>query len=225
MLARNLCLYVLLGLSLVVIMVPVNCVAVELYVSPSNTIIHVGEPIEYDLLVVNKGESAVSGVFAPINAGFAGLTVEISGPTKRAGYAFSQDETADDMFYSPTLLEPGASKKGTIRVLYDMRRNEFVFHEPGDYELKFDLRWDWSVESRPHANATVTVKVLEWDEKSFSSIEALSLWADRNVAYAYQCSGGVFQGESLKRLTRLKTEYGDTIYGQLAVILLERAQR
>lgn len=216
---------VLLGFSLLVTIVPINCVAVELYVSPSNTTIHVGEPIEYELIVANNGETAVSGVFAPINAGFAGLSVEISGPAKPSGYVFSQDETFDDMFYSPTLLEPGDSKNGTIRILYDMQKNEYIFYEPGVYELKFDLRWDWSVESRPHAKATVTVTVLGWDEKSTSSLEALSLWSDRNVAYAYQCGGGVLQGETIGRLTRLKTEYGDTIYGQMASIMLEREQR
>ncbi len=217
---------VVLSLALAAIFLPINCDAVELRVSPSNTTIHVGEPVDFELLVVNPGEKAVSGVFVPISAGFAGLTLEISGPAKFATYIFAYDETADDMFYQPTILEPGAARKGTFHVLYDMRKNCYVFDEPGEYELKFDLRWDWSVESSSHAVAAVTVKVLAWDEeKASSALEALRLWTDRNIAYAYQCGGRVLEGESLDKLARLKTEYGNTIYGQLATTLLDRAQR
>lgn len=214
---------VVLSLAFASIMLPISCDAVELHISPSNATIHVGEPVNFDLQVVNPGEEAVSGVFVPISAGFAGLTLEISGPPKFAKYTFVRDETADDMFYPPTILEPGSARKGTFLVLYDMRKNCYVFNEPGEYELEFDLRWDWSVESSLHAVASVTVKVLAWDkEKASSSLEALSLWTDRNIAYAYQCGERVPEGESLNRLKRLKTEYGNTSYGQLAATLLGR---
>ena len=197
---------------------------IRLIVNPTNLVLHLGQPAAFALGASNISDMPVKGIFVPIQNGFAGLSVEISDPSGDK-YLFAHDEVVDDIYYNEVILKPGETLKSSIIILYDMAKDRHVFNRPGKYTLSFVLQWKWQELHRTAVRTTVQLEVLDRDEElSHLPSAARRLWMDKDIAYAFQTDSEL-SDSSLERLRKLAEEYPETVYGKLALDLLEREKK
>lgn len=200
---------------------------VELVAMPTNVIIHVVDPVVFEVAARNCGNSPISGVFI-LNGRYDGFSIEVRkvGDTKseRFANAVVWEGTKDDMMFQPVTLKPREELSVNYVLLYNVRTRGFVFDVPGEYEVHFRLRWNQ--QGGDIASAIAHVTVVEWDkakEEDVKQLEALALWKDRDIAGAVQDKAELSSGAS-EKLQELKEKYAGTLYGKLASDLLARVQ-
>lgn len=203
----------------------VGLAQVELSVVPTNACIHVAEAVSFKVSVRNTGASDISGLFI-LGGAYQGFEIDIekhgNGPKDRFYNAATREMIAYDIMLQTVTLKSSESVSASYCLLYNVRNENYVFETPGEYEVHFRLLWNPN--SGDTISATARVSVLEWDatkEEDRKQLKALAIWKNREIAAAYQ-DNAKWSDFASEQLRKLKDDYADTIYGNLASTVLER---
>ena len=216
---------VILAIGMLMALPLVGFAQVELSVVPTNACIHVAEAVSFKVTVRNTGASDISGLFI-LGGAYQGFEIDIekqgNGPKDRFYNAAMREMIAYDMMLQPVTLRASESISASYCLLYNVRKENYVFETPGEYEVHFRLLWN--SESGDTITAVARVSVVGWDatkEEGRKQLKALALWKNREIAVAYQ-DNAKWSDFASGQLRKLKNEYADTIYGNLASTVLAR---
>ena len=201
---------------------------VEMTIVPMNKAIHIAEPISYNIKVRNASKDNIQGRF--ILNGFDPSFRILCGKVGSATTLFFNEamwsaEHDGGNGGGLLTLAPGQELTERHNIHFDAKFQKLVFATPGEFVVGFNLAWnrtpDGGVVSNSTLAVTAKVTVVPWDpEKDKRQIEALAIWDNAEVATFVQ-NMGKKSPEADARLQRLKNEFGDTLYGGLAVAALQ----
>ena len=216
---------VVLAIGMLIAYPLVGLAQVEMSVVPTNACIHVAEAVSFNVSVRNAGASDISGFFI-LGGAYQGFEIDIeklgNGLNERFYNASMQEMIVYDIMPQPVTLNVGESTFASYCLLYNGRKEKYVFEAPGEYEIHFRLLWNPN--SGDTISATARVSVLEWDatkEEDGKQLKALAIWKNREIAAACQ-DNAEWSDFASEQLRKLKDDYADTIYGNLASTVLER---
>ena len=201
---------------------------VEMTIEPLEKMLHVAEPVDYIIKVKNQSKHSVTGLFnlAGLDPSFRIYCGKVGAESVLFHNEAMWSAEHDDGSVKITTIVPGQELIGGHCIHYDARFQKQVFAIPGDYEVGFDLAWDRRADGGPVVSSKLSVKakvtVVPWDpKKDKRQIDALAIWDNAEVATFVQ-NMEKKTPEADARLKRLKDEYGDTLYGGLAIAALEK---